>query len=493
MQLHSPLRRWRHHARSSQEETGFLRIESPSVATAKDYYNRQCAHIVRDEYGDLGDGSQRAPKVRAIAVAGHPRRHSSPAQHAPTARPVVGYGGDEMNEVESGEMEGGVLIEGKRKYHDFLASNSFQPIHASQVPFNPIQEHTPLPSTSASPTSCNPPTPLHLPITSSPPPRQAQTKIQNPLHPQSLGYIPFEYTMRKLQDWGMVYLYNTATADVFVRGVPFNIPNGGGVRDRKLSVCRGDSVQNEGGEGMVVDAAEETWRGRTLRDRKSEDREVARISVSLERTKLEDVRDQMDTLNDEEIGDSIAVRTSAVVLTSPPSPIPKGPTDESTRNKFFSPSLKPPTQPTSIGGAIRNVRVRIRIIPSCSSSLQITHTNLPRHPITVEKAFPIPISLLHPHAAQHVDKQSAYPSPSYNALTGAPALPLHIDYATYRVPLLGAILLSGFAQRGDTVEVPVPWPEVWEETVVGIYLWGGLVAEKVKHNLEFLGCRDFRA
>ncbi|KAF8446955.1 hypothetical protein BGX38DRAFT_1192332 [Terfezia claveryi] len=392
-------------------------------------------------------------------------------------------------------MEGGVLVEGKRKYRDFLASTSPQPIHATQVPFNPIQEHTPSPSTSASPTSCNPPTTLHLPITSSPPPRQApSTKIQNPLHPQSLGYIPFEYTLRKLQDWGMVYLYNTATADVFVRGVPFNIPNGVGVGGRKLSNSRGDSVQKEGGEGMAVDGAEETWRGRALSDMKGEDREVARISVSLERTKLEDVKDQMDTLNDEEIGDSITVRTSAVELTSPSSPIQKGPADESTRNKFFFPSTQPPTQPTSIGGAIRNVRVRIRIIPSPSSSSQITHTNPPRHPITVEKSFPIPISLLHPHAAQHVNIPSTYPSlPSYNALTGAPALPLHIEYATYRVPLLGAILLSGFAQKGDTVEVPVPWPEVWEETVVGIYLGGGLVAEKVKDNLEFLGCRDYRA
>ena len=79
------------------------------------------------------------------------------------------------------------------------------------------------------------------------------------------------------------------------------------------------------------------------------------------------------------------------------------------------------------------------------------------------------------------------PLPSYNTLTGAPALPLHIEYAIYRVPLLGAVLLSGFAQKGDTIEVPVPWPEVWEETVVGIYLGGGLVVEKVKANLEFLG------
>ena len=46
---------------------------------------------------------------------------------------------------------------------------------------------------------------------------------------------------------------------------------------------------------------------------------------------------------------------------------------------------------------------------------------------------------------------------------------LDIEYAIYRVPLLGAILLSGFVRKGDTVEVPVPWPEVWGETVGVIY------------------------
>jgi len=112
MQLHSPLPRWRHHARSSQEEAGFLRIESPSIATAKDYYNHQCTHLQGGEYGEVGDGSRRAPKARATAVAGHPR-HSSPVQqHAPIASSEVGYGEDGMDGAESREIEGEVLTGG---------------------------------------------------------------------------------------------------------------------------------------------------------------------------------------------------------------------------------------------------------------------------------------------------------------------------------------------------------------------------------------------
>ena len=113
MQLHSPLHHWRHRARSSQEETRFLRIESPSIATAKDYYNHQYAHLLGGT-GDLGNGSWRTPKLRAI-VARHPRRHSSPVrhvQHAPIASSVVRYGGDEIGGAESGEIEKGVLTGG---------------------------------------------------------------------------------------------------------------------------------------------------------------------------------------------------------------------------------------------------------------------------------------------------------------------------------------------------------------------------------------------
>ena len=50
-------------------------------------------------------------------------------------------------------------------------------------------------------------------------PHPCSNEILNPLHPSSCGNIPFEYITRKLQDWGMIYLYNTATADVFVRAV----------------------------------------------------------------------------------------------------------------------------------------------------------------------------------------------------------------------------------------------------------------------------------
>ena len=74
---------------------------------------------------------------------------------------------------------------------------------------------------------------------------------------------------------------------------------------------------------------------------------------------------------------------------------------------------------------------------------------------------------------------------------------LHLDteYAAYRVPLLGAILVSGFVKTGDTIEVPLPWPELWEETVVEIYTGGvgtkgSSINSKVRGNLEFLGWKE---
>jgi len=297
----------------------------------------------------------------------------------------------------------------------------------------------------------------------------------------------------------MVYLYNTATADVLVRGVSLCMLQRTGIMGRSQSSSRRSSGQ-EGAEalggGIEIDGVGENGRVGILGGMKFEDGEVARISMSLEGTRLEHISDQTGTGDGAGIGDSVSVRTPTRRLPTPSNPIPipgKGPRGESTRNEFFS----PPLPPTSIG-AMRNLNVRIRIIPPPPSS-KVTHSNDSSNPLIIEKPFPIPTSLLPLHPAQHTHIPSThFCPPPENAPAPAPALPLHIEYAIYRVPLLGAILLSGFVQKGDTVEVPVPWPEVWEETVLGIYLGGGLAGlgegkvEKVRGNLEFLGCKDLR-
>lgn len=54
---------------------------------------------------------------------------------------------------------------------------------------------------------------------------KAERQIHNPLEPQYLGNIPFSYTTNKLREWGDVYLFNTATADAFIRAIPIPVSN----------------------------------------------------------------------------------------------------------------------------------------------------------------------------------------------------------------------------------------------------------------------------
>jgi hypothetical protein len=80
----------------------------------------------------------------------------------------------------------------------------------------------------------------------------------------------------------------------------------------------------------------------------------------------------------------------------------------------------------------------------------------------------------------------------------SPRLPVHVEYAVYRLPLLGSMLLSGQVFCGDTLRMPLPYPEVWTAVVGWMYtnkvvrLPGLNVhdqAEMVRDCIEFLGGR----
>lgn len=64
-----------------------------------------------------------------------------------------------------------------------------------------------------------------------------------------------------------------------------------------------------------------------------------------------------------------------------------------------------------------------------------------------------------------------------------------IEYALYRAPLLAAVLLCEHVKRGDVVEIPLPFPEVWEEVVEWVYMGsaGAEVSAKVRETVEYLG------
>ncbi|KAI9682326.1 MAG: hypothetical protein M1817_000380 [Caeruleum heppii] len=72
------------------------------------------------------------------------------------------------------------------------------------------------------------------------------------------------------------------------------------------------------------------------------------------------------------------------------------------------------------------------------------------------------------------------------------ALPIHIEYALYRLPLLAAVMLSGYILRGDAIELPLPRPEAWPKVVEWMYVGAkeeeasaGL-AEDVLENIRYL-------
>lgn len=308
----------------------------------------------------------------------------------------------------------------------------------------------------------------------------------------------------------MVYLYNSATADVFVRAVPLRLPHPVGNRDRFGQAPR-TLPDSKIGSAEEINAAadrhdtEDTHMGgledfgdgsrgrissKKICELIHESKSIERLSVSLERTTLEDppLRDTPE----DDMEDTIYLwqppsrrqlehppsSSSKVAPNAPILPASSQPTT-ATRQSY-----SPPTSPSTP----QNIKLRIRIIPAEQPIAYPNPTTPlplpPRRPITVEKSFPINLSLLSSFSNPPTTSQAS--QHNYHV----PALPLHIEYAIYRAPLLGAILLSEFVQKGDTVEVPVPWPEVWEETVVAIYTGAAQrdnIAGRVRANLMFLG------
>ncbi|KAJ3496569.1 hypothetical protein NLG97_g2564 [Lecanicillium saksenae] len=69
-------------------------------------------------------------------------------------------------------------------------------------------------------------------------------------------------------------------------------------------------------------------------------------------------------------------------------------------------------------------------------------------------------------------------------------LPIHFAYARSHLPLLAAILMSTQVRIGDTIELPVPHPEAWAETLAWVYIGEEeLATDKVRENVEYLGGR----
>ncbi|KAM0259962.1 hypothetical protein ACHAQJ_003055 [Trichoderma viride] len=73
-------------------------------------------------------------------------------------------------------------------------------------------------------------------------------------------------------------------------------------------------------------------------------------------------------------------------------------------------------------------------------------------------------------------------------LSKATAVPINIQYARAQLPALAAIMMSDQVRRGDTVELALPHPRAWPETVAYVYTGEEeLLTAQVKENILYLG------
>ncbi|KAF7888052.1 uncharacterized protein EAF02_002593 [Botrytis sinoallii] len=69
------------------------------------------------------------------------------------------------------------------------------------------------------------------------------------------------------------------------------------------------------------------------------------------------------------------------------------------------------------------------------------------------------------------------------------AVPIHIEYALHYLPVLAALMLSGHIRKGDSIDLPLPSPEAWVDTIAYVYTAQGEITLAMKENILFLAGR----
>lgn len=65
--------------------------------------------------------------------------------------------------------------------------------------------------------------------------------------------------------------------------------------------------------------------------------------------------------------------------------------------------------------------------------------------------------------------------------------PIDLEFARSYLPVLAAILLSGHVREGDIIDVPLPHPKAWPQTVEYVYTDRGELSWAVRENILYLG------
>ncbi|KAF4978954.1 hypothetical protein FZEAL_4751 [Fusarium zealandicum] len=70
---------------------------------------------------------------------------------------------------------------------------------------------------------------------------------------------------------------------------------------------------------------------------------------------------------------------------------------------------------------------------------------------------------------------------------GLSPVPIHLEYARAYLPVVAAIILSELVRPGDTIELPLPHPRAWEDTVGYVYTGRVALTEPIRQNILYLG------
>lgn len=67
-----------------------------------------------------------------------------------------------------------------------------------------------------------------------------------------------------------------------------------------------------------------------------------------------------------------------------------------------------------------------------------------------------------------------------------PNPPADLQYARSSLPVLAALIVSGHITAGDVIDLPLPYPEVWDRTVAYVYTGQGDLTDAVRENILYL-------
>lgn len=66
------------------------------------------------------------------------------------------------------------------------------------------------------------------------------------------------------------------------------------------------------------------------------------------------------------------------------------------------------------------------------------------------------------------------------------AVPVHLEYARAHLPVLAALIVSGHVREGDVIDLPLPHPEAWTNTVAYVYTGQGELTDAIRENILHL-------